>query len=292
MSAPEKTAKKRHSRLPAIAQAGPVSAWMVLFVTIPMLFIIYISFMTRGTFGGVEYTPTLEPYRTLADATYFAVILKSLRVALVTTLTCLLLGYPFAYYIARKPPETASKLIMLLMIPLWTNSLMRLNAWMLLFQTNGPVNSLLLAAGIVKQPVQFIYTDGLVLLGLITNFLPFAVLPMYSSIEKLQTNMLEASADLGAKPSVTFLRVTLPLTFPGIFSAIILTFIPALGTYTITDMLGGGKVLYIGNIIKNQFGVIRNWPLGAALSVLLLLITALLIFVYSRFAKIEDMEVL
>ena len=138
----------------------------------------------------------------------------------------------------------------------------------------------------------FLYTDGLVMIGLITNFLPFAVLPMYSSIEKLQRPILEASADLGARPSVTFLKVTLPLTFPGIFSAIILTFIPALGTYTITDMLGGGKVLYIGNIIKNQFGTIRNWPLGAALSVLLLLITALLIFIYSRFAKIEDMEVL
>ena len=286
------TAKKRHNRLPAIAQAGPVSLWMILFVTIPMLFIIFISFMTRGSFGGVEYTPTFTSYETLADVIYLNVILKSLRVALVTTVVCLLLGYPFAYYIARKPADVASRLIMLLMIPLWTNSLMRLNAWMLLFQTNGPVNKALLGLGFVEKPVTFLYTDGLVLLGLITNFLPFAVLPMYSSIEKLQTAMLEASADLGAKPSVTFFRVTLPLTFPGIFSAIILTFIPALGTYTITDMLGGGKVLYIGNIIKNQFGTIRNWPLGAALSVLLLLVTALLIFVYSRFAKIEDMEVL
>ena len=284
--------RRKRSSLPAIAQAGPVSLWMILFVTLPMLFIIYISFMTRGTFGGVEYTPTLEAYRTMMDPTYFAVILKSLQVAVVTTLVCLLLGYPFAYFIARKPPETASRLIMLLMIPLWTNSLMRLNAWMLLFQTNGPVNKLLLSAGIIHNPITFIYTDGLVLLGLITNFLPFAVLPMYSSIEKLQTAMLEASADLGAKPSVTFRKVILPLTFPGIFSAIILTFIPALGTYTITDMLGGGKVLYIGNIIKNQFGTIRNWPLGAALSVLLLVITALLIFLYSRFARIEDMEVL
>ena len=284
--------RRKRSSLPVIAQAGPVSLWMILFVTLPMLFIIYISFMTRGTFGGVEYTPTLEAYRTMMDPTYFAVILKSLQVAVVTTLVCLLLGYPFAYFIARKPPETASRLIMLLMIPLWTNSLMRLNAWMLLFQTNGPVNKLLLSAGIIHNPITFIYTDGLVLLGLITNFLPFAVLPMYSSIEKLQTAMLEASADLGAKPSVTFRKVTLPLTFPGIFSAIILTFIPALGTYTITDMLGGGKVLYIGNIIKNQFGTIRNWPLGAALSVLLLVITALLIFLYSRFARIEDMEVL
>ena len=208
-----------------------------------------------------------------------------------TTVLCLLVGYPFAYYIARKPPEVASRLIMLIMIPFWTNSLMRLNAWMLLFQANGPVNHALMALGLTPEPIKFIYTDWLVMLGLITNMLPFAVLPMYASIEKLQKSMLEASADLGAKPSVTFLRVTLPLTFPGIFSAIILTFIPALGIYTVTDMLGGGKVLYIGNIIKNQFGAIRNWPLGAALSVLLLAITALLIFVYMRFAKLEDMEV-
>lgn len=290
MSAPK--TKRRHNPLPAIAQAGPVSLWMILFVTAPMLFIIVISFMSRGTFGGVVYEPTLTPYKTLADIIYLEVILKSLRVALVTTLTCLILGYPFAYYIARQSADKASRLIMLLMIPLWTNSLMRLNGWMLLFQTNGPVNNVLLALGLVQKPVKFIYTDGLVLLGLITNFLPFAVLPMYSSIEKLQPAVLEASADLGARPSATFMKVTLPLTFPGIFSAIILTFIPALGTYTITDMLGGGKVLYIGNIIKNQFGTIRNWPLGAALSVLLLAITALLIFLYSRFAKIEDMEVL
>ena len=288
----ETAEKKKHSRLPMIAQVGPVSLWMILFVTIPMLFIVFISFMTRGTFGGVEYVPTLESYKTLADVIYLNVILKSLRVAFVTTITCLLLGYPFAYFIARKPADVASRLIMLLIIPLWTNSLMRLNAWMLLFQTNGPVNKALLATGLIDKPITFIYTDGLVLLGLITNFLPFAVLPLYASIEKLQKSTLEASADLGAKPSITFLRVTLPLTFPGILSAIILTFIPALGTYTITDMLGGGKVLYIGNIIKNRFGTIRNWPLGAALSVLLLLITALLIFLYSRFASIEDMEVL
>ena len=135
------------------------------------------------------------------------------------------------------------------------------------------------------------YTDGLVMLGMITNMLPFAVLPMYSSIEKLSKSLLEASADLGASRGTTFFNITLPLTFPGIFSSIILVFIPSLGIYTVTDMLGGGKVLYIGNIIKNQFGAIRNWPLGAALSVLLIVITGLLIFIYTRFAKIEDMEV-
>ncbi len=290
MSAVKGRAKKTN-RLPLLAQAGPVSLWMIIFVTIPMLFIIFISFMTRGTFGGVEYTPSLESYETMLEITYFHVIVKSIGVAAETTIACLLVGYPFAYYIARKPADVASRLITLLMIPFWTNSLMRLNAWMLIFQTNGPVNNFLMNVNLIEKPITFIFTDGLVLLGLITNYLPFAVLPMYSSIEKLEKPILEASADLGASHRETFLKVTLPLTIPGIFSAIILTFIPALGTYVITDMLGGGKVLYIGNIIKNQFGTIRNWPLGAALSVLLLAVTALMLFLYSRFAKVEDMEV-
>ena len=282
---------RRHSRLPVLAQAGPVSLWMILFVTLPLLFIIFVSFMTRGTFGGIEYSFSTDSYVALTDPIYFKVIIKSFRVAAVTTALCLLFGYPLAYYIARKPAETASRLIMLLMIPFWTNGMMRLNAWMLFFQVNGPVNYVLTHLGLVQKPVMFLYTDWLVNIGLFTNMLPFAVLPMYSSIEKLQKSLLEASYDLGADPVKTFLKITLPLTFPGIFSAIILTFIPALGTYTVTDMLGGGKVLYIGNIIKNQFGATRNWPLGAALSVLLLLITALLIFIYSRFAGLEDMEV-
>lgn len=283
--------QKRHSRLPVLAQAGPVSVWMILFVTLPLLYIIYISFMKRGVFGDVVYEFSMASYKEIMDPLYFSVILKSFRVAFVTTGLCLLFGYPLAYYIATRKPETASKLIMLLMIPFWTNGMMRLNAWMLFFQVNGPVNYVLTHLGLVQKPVMFLYTDWLVNIGLFTNMLPFAVLPMYSSIEKLQKNLLEASYDLGANRVTTFLKVTLPLTFPGIFSAIILTFIPALGTYTVTDMLGGGKVLYIGNIIKNQFGATRNWPLGAALSVLLLLITALLIFIYSRFAGLEDMEV-
>ena len=267
--------------IPALAQAGPVSVWMVLFVTIPMLYIIYVSFMSRGVFGDVVYEFSLESYQTLLDSTYFKVIVKSLQVALFTTVACLLLGYPFAYYIARKPPEVASRLIMLIMIPFWTNSLMRLNSWLLLFQTSGPVNTFLQWACITSEPITFIYTDPLVMLGLVTNMLPFAVLPLYSTIEKLQNSLLEASSDLGANPRQTFFRITLPLTFPGIFSAVILVFIPSLGIYTVSDMLGGGKVLYIGNIIKNQFGAIRNWPLGAALSVLLLVITGLLIFIYT-----------
>lgn len=285
------TAPKKKNLLPKIAMAGPVSVWMILFVTIPMLYVIFISFMSRGVFGDVVYEFSTESYSTILDPTYFQVILKSLKAAGLTTVLCLLIGYPFAYIIARKPKDVAAKMITLLMIPFWTNSLMRLNSWLLLFQTSGPVNNFLVNTGIVDKPISFIYTDELVLIGLITNMLPFAVLPMYSTIEKLEKSMLEASADLGANPRETFCRITLPITFPGIFSAIILTFIPSLGIYTVTDMLGGGKVLFIGNIIKNQFGSIRNWPLGAALSVLLIVVTMLLIFIYTRFAKIEDMEV-
>ncbi len=289
-----KTRRQRDLRrraLPALAQAGPVSLWMILFVTLPMLYIIYISFMCRGVCGDVVCEFTTESYATLLDPTYFKVILKSMKVAAFTTVACLVLGYPFAYYIARKPADKAARLIMLIMIPFWTNSLMRLNSWLLLFQTSGPVNNFLQWAGLTDKPIMFVYTDPLVMLGLVTNMLPFAVLPLYSSIEKLQNSLLEASSDLGATPRETFFRITLPLTFPGIFSAVILVFIPSLGIYTVSDMLGGGKVLYIGNIIKNQFGAIRNWPLGAALSVLLLVITGLLIFLYTRFAKLEDMEV-
>ena len=291
MSSASAAMPKKKNLLPKMAMAGPVSLWMILFVTIPLMYIIFISFMSRGVFGDVVYNPTVESYQTILDPTYFKVIMKSLQAAGVTTLLCILIGYPFAYIIARKPKDTAAKMITLLMIPFWTNSLMRLNAWLLLFQTSGPVNNFLMNFGLVDKPISFIYTDELVLIGLITNMLPFAVLPLYSTIEKLEKSLLEASADLGANARQTFLNVTLPITFPGIFAAIILVFIPSLGIYTVTDMLGGGKVMYIGNIIKNQFGAIRNWPLGAALSVLLILITMLLIFIYTRFAKLEDMEV-
>lgn len=287
-----KTKKFKKDTLPGLTMAGPVSLWMILFVTIPMLYVVFISFMTRGVFGDVVYKFSLTSYRTLLDSTYFKVIMKSMKAASLTTFLCILLGYPFAYYIAQKPKATAARLIMLIMIPFWTNSLMRLNSWLLLFQTNGPVNNLLLKLGLIASPKTFVYTDALVMLGMITNMLPFAVLPMYSSIEKLDKSFIEASQDLGASKRETFFNITLPLTFPGIFSSIILVFIPSLGIYTVTDMLGGGKVLYIGNIIKNQFGAIRNWPLGAALSVLLIIITALLIFIYTRFSNIEDLEVL
>ena len=214
---------KKKNRLPALAMAGPVSLWMVLFVTVPMFFIIFISFMSRGIFGDVVYDPSMESYLTLLDSTYFNVISKSLKVAAFTTLACLGLGYPFAYYIAKRPKDQAAKYITLIMIPFWTNTLMRLNSWLLLFQTSGPVNNFLQNSGITDAPVRFVYTDELVALGMITSMLPFAVLPMYSPIEKLNKSLLEASADLGADARTTF-KNNSATHVPGIFSAIILVF--------------------------------------------------------------------
>ena len=164
--------KKKKNMLPALAMAGPVSVWMILFVTIPMLYIIYISFMSRGVFGDVVYKFSTESYKTILNPTYFKVILKSLKAAGITTILCLLLGYPLAYIIAHKPKDTAAKLITLIMIPFWTNSLMRLNSWLLLFQTSGPINNFLVGTGIVKEPITFIYTDGLVLIGLLLSVVP------------------------------------------------------------------------------------------------------------------------
>ena len=270
---------------------APMYLFTLVFLIGPFLYMILLSFLSRAETWGVVNEFTLRNYTKILEPIYWNTMLTSLKLALTVTAFVSLIGYPFGYFMAKLPPKLRGVMLMLVMIPFWTNSLMRLNAWMLIFQTNGPGNNFMLNHHMIEKPFTFIFTDGLVLLGLITNYLPFAVLPMYSSIEKLEKPILEASADLGAKPVETLLKVTLPLTFPGIFSAIILTFIPALGTYVITDMLGGGKVLYIGNIIKNQFGTIRNWPLGAALSVLLLVITALMIFIYSRFARVEDMEV-
>ncbi|MBQ5588927.1 MAG: spermidine/putrescine ABC transporter permease PotB, partial [Anaerotignum sp.] len=198
---------KKKNLLPKMAMAGPVSLWMILFVTIPLMYIIFISFMSRGVFGDVLYKPTTESYTTILDPTYFKVIIKSLQAAGITTLLCILIGYPFAYIIARKPKDVAAKMITLLMIPFWTNSLMRLNAWLLLFQTSGPVNNFLVNFGFVDKPIGFIYTDELVMIGLITNMLPFAVLPLYSTIEKLEKSLLEASADLGADAKTTFMKV-------------------------------------------------------------------------------------
>ena len=271
--------------------AGPISIWMLIFILLPMLYILFISFMTRDVYGNIEYTFTLDNYKEMFQPLYLSVIGKSIKMAFITTVICLVVGYPLAYYIASKPSKTAAKLLMLVMIPYWTSSLVRLFSINQLGMPNGFINLILLKLGIISEPINFLFSDEIVIVGLLIAMLPFSVLPLYSSIEKLDKSLLEASKDLGAKPAKTFFKVTVPLTLPGIVGCVLLVFIPSLGMYYVPEMLGGGKVMLIGTLIKNQFLMTKNWPFGASLAILLILITLAMMWIYTRVGKLDDLEV-
>ena len=264
---------------------------MLIFILLPMLYILFISFMTRDVYGNIEYTFTLDNYKEMFQPLYLSVIGKSIKMAFITTVICLVVGYPLAYYIASKPPKTAAKLLMLVMIPYWTSSLVRLFSINQLGMPNGFINLILLKLGLISEPINFLFSDGIVIVGLLIAMLPFSVLPLYSSIEKLDKSLLEASKDLGAKPAKTFFKVTVPLTIPGIVGCVLLVFIPSLGMYYVPEMLGGGKVMLIGTLIKNQFLMTKNWPFGASLAILLILITLAMMWIYTRVGKLDDLEV-
>lgn len=271
--------------------AGPVTFWMLVFVLLPLIYVVIISFMRRDAFGGIEYEFTFSNYTEILQPVYLKVIWKSIKLAFFTTAICILIGYPLAYYIARKPSRFAAKLLMLVMIPFWTNTLVRLYSINLMGRPNGFLSNFLIHMGIISKPLDILYSDGIVIAGLLISMLPFAVLPLYASIEKLDKAYLEASSDLGARPVVTLWRITIPLTLPGIVAAVILVFIPSLGMYYVPEALGGGKVMLIGSLIRNQFLVTKNWPFGASLSILLVLITLLMLWLYTRIAKLDEMEV-
>lgn len=270
------------------ATIGPVAFWMVLFVALPLVLIIAVSFMERGLHGGIEYQFTLSNYARMFNAQYFKIFWSSLEVSFLTTVFCLVLGYPFAYFTAMAPKKFRGLLMLLMILPFWTNSLVRTYAWIILLRTEGIINSLLLKFGVIAAPLQLLYNDMAVLIGMVYILFPFMVLPLYTSIEKLDRSLLEAASDLGASPLKTFINVTLPLTKPGIFAGSILVFIPALGYFFIPDLMGGSKVMLLSNLIKNQFLTARDWPFGAAISIVLILITLVMIALYFRNAGSKD----
>lgn len=268
--------------LPAIAMIGPIAIWMTLFVAIPLVYVFVISFLKKGTYGGVDFAFTLSNYTDIFNSLYLKIFIYSLAVSAAVTIACILIAYPYAYFVAKKSPITRVVLLMFVMIPFLTNSLIRTYGWMILIRSEGIINKILLSMHIIKQPLDLIYTNGAVILGLVYTLLPFMILPLYSSIEKLDKSLLEAAKDLGANSVKTFLKVTLPLTVPGIFAGSIMVFIPALGLFFIADLLGGSKIMLIGNLIRNQFLTARNWPFGAALSMVLILITLALVAIYKK----------
>lgn len=276
---------RHHPAAAVLTRIAPAALWMLLFLVIPLILVCVVSFATRGIYGGVVYKFTLGNFQRFLEPLYVRILLNSVGVAFVTVAACLLLGYPFAYYIARAPQHIRGMLMMLVIIPFWTNFLIRTYAWMALLRTEGIINTFLLKVGLIHAPLSLLYNDGAVLLGMIYGFLPFMVLPLYSSIEKLDFSLLEAAQDLGASRLQTLLKVILPLTLPGIVAGSILVFVPALGMFIIPDLLGGAKSMLIGNLIQNQFLAARNWPFGSAASIIMMIVSLGLIFLYQRLTK-------
>jgi spermidine/putrescine transport system permease protein len=250
-------------------------------MAVPLLIVAVYSLMTRGAYGGVERPFTIESYVRLWDPLYGTIFLRSLWIAALATGLCLLLGFPLALFIARSGPRK-NLYLSLVILPFWTSFLVRTYAWMFLLRDTGLINTGLLALGIIRGPLPMLYNDGAVILGLVYGFLPFMVLPLYATLERQDQNLLEAAADLGARPFDALLRVTLPLAAPGIRAGAILVFVPCLGTYLTSDLLGGSKTILIGNLVQNQFTASRDWPFGAAASLVLMAVTLALLFAARR----------
>ena len=281
--------KKKGTRLAVLASVGPYAAEMLLLVVLPLLYVCLMSIMTRPSYGGVEFTVSFNGYKALFEKADLVAIGNSVRMSLVSTVIILLVSYPMAYMLSRCSRRVASNLIILMMIPYFTNSLIRLYSYITLFNTKGILTGILTRLGMTWS-ADFLYSESAVVLGLVYVCIPYAVLPMYSSIERLDKALLEASYDLGAGRVKTFFRITLPMTMPGVYAAAIISFVPSIGNYFVADVLGGSKTLLIGNLIKDQFMSSRNWPLGSALSVFLIAGTMILVYLYARVSRADVME--
>jgi len=237
--------------------------------------------MTRGAYGGLDRPWTLENYLRLADPLYLVILVRSFVMAAAATALCLVLAFPLALFIARAQ-RRKNLYLQLVILPFWTSFLVRTYAWLFLLRDTGLINTALQRLGVIHDPLPLLYNDGAVLLGLVYGFLPFMVLPIYATLERLDPSLTEAAADLGARPWTTLWRVTIPLTKPGIRAGAILVFIPCLGAYLTPDLLGGGRTVMIGNLVQNQFTTARDWPFGSAVSLALMAIVAVLVFVFLR----------
>ena len=278
--------KKKHASL--LVTVGPYAAVILLLVIVPLVYVAVMSIMTRPSYGGVVYQVSFNGFRSLFEKAYLVAVWNSVRMSLVSTLIILLVSYPMAYILSRCSRKLAANLIILIMVPYFTNSLVRLYSYITLFNAKGILSSLLNSLGYTGSMPDFLYTEGDVILGLVYVCIPYAVLPMYSSLERINPSLVEASCDLGAGRLQTFLHVVLPLSMPGVYAAAIISFVPSIGNYFIADVLGGSKTLLIGNLIKNQFVSSRNWPLGSALSLMLVGGTLILIYLYARICRDDE----
>ncbi len=264
----------------------PITAWLTIFFLLPLLIVLAYSFMGRATYGGVVAGFSLDSYSRAFDPLYLNTLLRSIYIATVTTLICLVAAYPIAYYIATCRVKYRNALILALMLPFWTNFLIRTYAWLTLLRTNtGLINVSLLSWGVIDRPLPLFGNDFAIILGLVYAWLPTMVLPIYASLERLDRRLLEAASDLYASGLQVFRRVIWPLSLPGVAAGVVLVFIPSLGAFITPTLLGGGKSLMIGSIIGHQFLTAQDWPFGSALSILMITLMLLGTLLYFRLVK-------
>jgi spermidine/putrescine transport system permease protein len=259
-------AARRRALVERAVLQGPGLLFLLGLMAVPVALVLAYTVFQRGRFGGIVWEPTLDNFRRALEPVYVNVLAGSLLIAGITTMLALLLGYPTAYLIAQLPKRWRTIALVAVVLPFWTNFLIRTYAWIVLLNTEGPVNRALLGLGIVDSPLQLLYTKGAVVAGLLYAYLPLMVLPLYASIERLDPQLREAAANLGAGRARTFWDVTLPLTLPGAIIGSVFVFVPSLGNFVVPELLGGGKTVMVGNLIRDQFLKARDWPFGAVLA--------------------------
>lgn len=278
---------KKHDSLKVLSVMS-FCLFIAIFVFVPTAFILIVSILSSDSLGNITLEFTLENFKKLLDPIYLEVLFNSLKISAVTTLATLLAAYPLAYIVSRMNKKAQFTLMLLIILPYWTNSLVRTYSFLVILRADGIVNQLLMSIGLIDRPIQLLYTDGAVIFSMIYLYLPVMFLPIFSSIEKLDKTYIEASRDLGAGSFDTFTKVVLPLTLPGVIAGCILVFTPCLGLFFISDLIGGGKTVLLGNVIRDQFSTTRNLPFGSALSVVMMLIAMAFIGLYYRVLLINS----
>lgn len=270
--------------------AVPLYLFTLVFVAGPIVYMVALSFMSRAETWGVVPEFTLKNYRNILEPVYLETFWESVKLAFISTVLVIALGYPFGYFMAKLTAKWKKRTMLLLMIPFWTSSLIRLYGWIIIFRAGGVFDKLLMSLHITQEPLKMLYTYPAVVVGMVYALLPFMIFSVYSSAEKLDFGLVEAARDLGASPMKAFFTVSLKLTLPGLLSGVVLTFVPSMGLFFIADILGGNKVVLVGNLIQEQLMKAHNQPFAAALSVALLLLTSLIIFLYRKISGVKDLE--
>ncbi|MFB9675718.1 ABC transporter permease [Streptosporangium vulgare] len=276
---------RRSRALGRLVFLGPGLTYLLVLLLIPLALLISFTIFRRGRFGGVVYEVTGKNFARLLDPLYLDVLLGSLKLATIATLIALLIGYPTAYLIAQLPRKWKTIALVAIVLPFWTNFLVRIYAWIILLSGPGLVNSTLLDLGLIDKPLELLYNQGTIVTGLVYSYLPLMVLPLYAAIEKLDPQLREASANLGASPARTFASVTLPLTLPGVFTGCLFVFVPSFGNFIIPELLGGGRSIMVGNLIRDQFLKARDWPFGSTLALALIAVLIVLLLLQAWSAR-------